>query len=123
MGLADGGVRFPDVVSRPLIVVGSCRRGPDAGTRRQAASTPVFRAGVELVSIDVTALDANGRQVIDLTAGEFQVEIDGDRRLVSTVEYVRSADPLRQIGAPHHVVVADETFSTLQCQGLRHAAG
>ena len=77
----------------------------------------MFRAGVELVSIDVTALDSNGRQVTDLTAAEFQVEIDGGRRQVSTVEYIRSADPLRQIGAPHKVVVADETFSTSNAKG------
>ena len=79
----------------------------DPGPKPQVR--PVFRAGVELVSIDVTALDSNGRQVTDLTAAEFQVEIDGGRRQVSTVEYIRSADPLRQIGAPHKVVVADET--------------
>lgn len=78
---------------------------------------PVFRAGVELVSIDVTALDGNGRQVTDLAAGDFQVEIDGDRRTVATVEYIRSADPLRQIGAPHKVVVADETFATSNARG------
>ena len=77
----------------------------------------MFRAGVELVSIDVTALDSNGRQVTDLTAAEFQVEIDGGRRQVSTVEYIRSADPLRQIGAPHKVVVADETFATSNAKG------
>ena len=78
---------------------------------------PVFRAGVELISIDVTALDSNGRQVIDLTAADFQVEIDGARRQVSTVEYIRSADPLRVIGAPHKVVVPDETFFTSNAKG------
>src|SRR6187431_1483800 len=61
---------------------------------------PVFRAGVELVSVDITALDNNGRQVTDLTAAELEVEIDGSKRQVSTVEYIRSADPLRVIGAP-----------------------
>jgi len=78
---------------------------------------PVFRAGVELVSIDVTALDNNGRQVTDLTAADFLVEIDGDKRQVSTVEYIRSADPLRVIGAPPKVVVVDETFSSSNAKG------
>ena len=73
---------------------------------------PVFRAGVELVSIDITALDSNGRQVTDLTAADFQIEIDGDRRQVSTVEYIRSVDPLRVIGAPPKIVLADETFAS-----------
>ena len=82
-----------------------------------AQQPPVFRAGVELVSIDVTALDGNGRQITDLAAADFQIEIDGNKRQVSTVEYIRSADPLRQIGAPHKVVVADETFSTSNAKG------
>jgi VWFA-related protein len=88
----------------------------DPSAKPQAPS-PIFRAGVELVSVDVTALDSNGRQVTDLTAGDFQIEIDGDKRQVATVEYIRSADPLRQIGAPHKVVVADETFSTSNAKG------
>jgi hypothetical protein len=41
--------------------------------------------------------------VTDLTAAELAVEIDGDKRQVSTVEYIRSADPLRVIGAPRKV--------------------
>jgi VWFA-related protein len=88
-----------------------------SGLGAQAPQAPVFRAGVELVSVDVTALDANGRQVTDLTAGEFQVEIDGDKRQVSTVEYIRSADPLRVIGAPHKVTVPDQTYSTSNAKG------
>ena len=76
----------------------------------------MFRAGIELVTVDVTALDSNGRQVIDLTPADFQVEIDGDRRQV-TAEYVRSADPLRVIGAPSKVVVPDETFSSSNAKG------
>lgn len=83
----------------------------------QAPPAPVFRAGVELVSIDVTALDGSGRQVTDLASADFQVEIDGDRRQVSTVEYVRSVDPMRVIGAPHKVVVPDETFSSSNAKG------
>jgi VWFA-related protein len=86
----------------------------DPGPKTQ---DPVFRAGVELVTLDVTALDGNGRQVMDLTAAEFQVEIDGNRRQVSTVEYVRSVDPLRTIGTPHKVVVTDETFSSSNAKG------
>src|SRR5688572_2642987 len=78
---------------------------------------PVFRAGIELVTLDVTALDSNGRQVTDLTTADFQVEIDGDRREVTSAEYVRSADPLRAIGTPHKVVVPDETFSSSNAKG------
>src|SRR5690349_8630515 len=75
---------------------------------RPQPQLPVFRAGVELVSIDVTALDNNGRQVTDLTAPDFLVEIDGEKRQVSTVEYIRSVDPMRVIGPPAQVDVPDQ---------------
>ena len=79
---------------------------------------PVFRAGVELVSVDVTALDGNGRQVTDLAATDFIVDVDGDRRLVVSAEYVRSVDHLRVIGAPRKVAaVPDETFFTSNAKG------
>ena len=78
----------------------------------------MFRAGVELVSVDVTALDTNGRQVTDLAATDFLVEVDGDTRQVVSAEYVRSVDPLRVIGAPRKVAAApDETFFTSNAKG------
>jgi VWFA-related protein len=78
---------------------------------------PLFRAGIELVTVDATALDGDGRQVTDLTASDFQVDIDGDRRQVVSAEYVRLADPLRAIGAPHKVVVPDETYASSNTKG------
>ncbi len=88
-----------------------------ADTQAPSPQQPVFRAGIELITVDVTALDSNGRQVTDLTAADFQVDIDGDRRQVTSAEYVRSADPLRAIGTPHKVVVPDETFSSSNAKG------
>ena len=67
--------------------------------------------------MDITALDGNGRQVTDLTAADLEVEIDGSRRQVSSVEYIRSADPLRVIGPPAKVVIPDETFSSSNAKG------
>src|SRR6478736_6533285 len=72
---------------------------PDSATApSDKQAQPVFRAGVELVSIDVTALD-------------------GDKRQVATVEYVKSVDPLRVVGTPARVVVPDETFSSSNAKG------
>ena len=90
---------------------------PQAPSPKPQVPSPVFRAGIELVTLDVTALDSNGRQVTDLTAADFQVDIDGDRRQVTSAEYVRSVDPLRAIGSPHKVVVPDETFSSSNAKG------
>ena len=92
-------------------------QSPQTASPKPQVPSPIFRAGIELVTVDVTALDSNGRQVIDLTPADFEVEIDGDRRQVTAAEYVRSADPLRVIGAPAKVVVPDETFSSSNAKG------
>jgi VWFA-related protein len=79
---------------------------------------PVFRAGVELVSVDVAALDTNGRQVTDLAAADFLVDVDGERRQVVSAEYIRSVDHLRVIGAPRKASAGpDETFFTSNAKG------
>jgi VWFA-related protein len=50
---------------------------------------PVFRAGVELLSVDATVVDRDGRQITDLTPAEFVVEVDGNPRTVVSAEYVK----------------------------------
>lgn len=62
--------------------------------------TPVFRAGVEVLPLDVTVLDRDGRQVVDLTAAEFLVEVDGKPRKVVSSEYVKLTDALAAGTAP-----------------------
>jgi VWFA-related protein len=89
----------------------------------QAPAAPqppqVFRAGVEILTVDVTAIDNNtGRQVTDLTAKDFVVEVDGNPRQVATTEYVRSVDPMRIVGAPRKVAAKpDETFFSSNAKG------
>ncbi len=63
----------------------------------QAPSQPVFRAGIEILAVDVTALDADGRQVRDLDASELAVEVDGDSRHVVSAEYIPLVDPRRPV--------------------------
>ena len=72
---------------------------PAAPPSAQAPATPpeqppVFRTGVEVLPIDVTVLDRDGRQVVDLALEEFQVEVDGQPRKVVSAEYVKLLDPL-----------------------------
>ena len=94
---------------------GSASPPPQAPPQPQ---TPIFRAGVDLLSVDVTALDSNGRQVTDLTPADFVVEVDGDARKVATAEFVRLVDPLRVVGAPRKVAApVDETFFSSNQKG------
>ncbi len=79
---------------------------------------PIFRAGVDLLSVDITALDNNGRQIVDLTPAEFVVEVDGDARKVATAEFIRLVDPFRVVGAPRKVAPpVDETFFSSNQKG------
>lgn len=62
---------------------------------------PVFRAGVDLLTVDATVVDRDGRQITDLAAAEFVVEVDGNPRPVVTAEYVKLVDDAPVIvGAP-----------------------
>lgn len=76
---------------------------------------PVFRTGVEVLSVDATVVDRDGRQVTDVTADEFVVEVDGARRPVVTAEYVRLTDDAAGAPAPRRAAAApaeDAFFST-----------
>ena len=90
-----------------------------AALTAQAPQQPVFRGGIEILTVDVTAIDNNtGRQVVDLTATDFIVEVDGNARTVASAEYVRSVDHLRVVGAPRKAAAApDETFFSSNAKG------
>jgi VWFA-related protein len=53
-----------------------------------AQQTPVFRSGVDLVTVDVSVLDRNGTPVQGLATDRFNVSVDGKPRRVAWVEYV-----------------------------------
>jgi Ca-activated chloride channel family protein len=57
---------------------------PQAGRQTQApGQPPAFRAGVELVSLNVTVADATGRYVTDLEQADFSVFEDGVKQDVT----------------------------------------
>jgi VWFA-related protein len=75
---------------------------------------PVFRGGVELLTVDATVVDGEGRQVKDLKATDFTVEVDGRARPVVTAEYVQLVDerptPVGARRAAKPQVSPDEAF-------------
>src|SRR5688572_25510419 len=52
------------------------------------AQAPVFRAGVDLVALDVTVVDRNGAPVKGLDASAFTVRINNQVRPVRTLDYI-----------------------------------
>lgn len=71
-----------------------------AQTTPAQEQTPVFRGGVEVLPLDVTVLDRDGRQVTDLTAADFEVEVDGRPRRIVSAEYIKLTDALAAGLAP-----------------------
>ena len=54
-------------------------------------SNQVFRAGVDVVAVEVQVVDGDGRPIEGLQPDAFQVSIGGGRRRVVSAEYVRYA--------------------------------
>jgi VWFA-related protein len=49
----------------------------------------LFRAGVDLIAVDVAAVDSKGRPVGDLKPGDFVVKVDGKARPVVSAELIK----------------------------------
>jgi len=49
---------------------------------------PTFRAGVDLVAVDVSVVDPTGRPVRGLEAPDFSLTVDGRQRRIASVQYV-----------------------------------
>ncbi|MGE3277334.1 MAG: VWA domain-containing protein [Vicinamibacterales bacterium] len=75
-------------------LVGAALLAPTLGAQAPTPQQPIFRAGVDLISIDVVVVDDEGRQVATLQPGDFTVEVDGQARSVVSAQYVESGAPL-----------------------------
>src|SRR5689334_2786643 len=51
------------------------------------AQRPTFKAGVDLVPVDVSVVDKDGRPVPDLTADDFVLSVDGRPRKVASAQF------------------------------------
>jgi VWFA-related protein len=54
---------------------------------------PTFRGGIEVIEIDVSAVDGDGRPVTDMLGPEFTVTVDGRPRKVLNAEFISSGPP------------------------------
>jgi VWFA-related protein len=54
----------------------------------QQQQPPVFRTGVNVVTLDVTAVDKDGKPIKGLKADDFVVTLEGQTRAVQTVDFI-----------------------------------
>ena len=80
----------------------------------QTPQAPVFRAGVTLVRVDLSAVDRDGKPVPGLTADDFEVKLDGHVQPVRTVAYEQLTHPsaARAAGTPTSQPVRETTNAT-----------
>jgi VWFA-related protein len=69
------------------------------------ASPPIFRSGVDLVTVDATVLDDEGRPIEGLRAQDFELKVDGRARAVASAQFIelsRDAKPAEDAPRPAH---------------------
>lgn len=74
-----------------LLVVLAFLGASIAGSPAQQQKPPVFRSGVDLITVEVLVLDKNGRPITDLTAADFTVSAGGRARRIVAADYVAVA--------------------------------
>ena len=79
-----------------LLAVALVAGGVGAAARDRQSPNPQntqFRTGVDLVEVDVTVIDKNGRPVTDLSPGDFEVRERGELQKIDTIYLVSEAAP------------------------------
>jgi Ca-activated chloride channel family protein len=76
----------------------------------EAQQPPVFRSGVDLVTVGVTITDRKGKLITDLTADDFEIYEDGRKQ---TIRYFAAGEPLAEQAGPelHLGVLLDVSAS------------
>ena len=77
------------------------------------AQEPVFRAGVDLVTVDAIVVDKDGRPVTGLTADDFILTVDGKPRTIDAFEMVA----VRATDAPRDARLPDVTSNDVSEPG------
>lgn len=58
-----------------------------------ARQQPTFRSSVDVIAVDVQVVDSNGRPIPRLETNRFDVEINGQKRRVVSVDFIENDDP------------------------------
>lgn len=75
--------------------------------------TPIFRAGTDLVRVDVTATANGGAPVTDLQAGDFEIIEDGQPQRVETIKFIR-VDGTRQSDHDEPLAIRSKEHALLE---------
>src|SRR5690349_14284813 len=71
-----------------------------SATVATARQQPIFRSGVDLVTVDAAVLDGDGRPVPGLGAADFQIDVDGRPRRIVSAQFVGGRESIDAPGVP-----------------------
>ncbi len=75
-----------------LFVLGTTFAAAPRSQTQAQTQQPVFRSGVDLVTVDVLVVDKDGRPIPELKAEDFTVTVDGKPRRIASVEHLTHFD-------------------------------
>jgi VWFA-related protein len=75
-------------------------RGFSLGQPQTQPPRPQFETRAELVLVDVTVVDDDGRPVADLTATDFSIEVNGQTRAVESAQFISVAPSSGEAATP-----------------------
>ncbi len=82
------------LIAAALAACLAAAQDPAPQSQDPAPQPPVFEVGVDLVAVDVSVVDREGRPLLGLSPEDFEVEVDGRPRVVASTEYLgRDIEP------------------------------
>ena len=86
-----------------LLVAATSAFGQSTGQ----SQTPVFRGGVDLVTVDLTAVDSDGSPILGLASSDVTVLVDGSPRRIASFVYTPPPAPApRPDAGTAHIILA-----------------
>lgn len=85
----------------------------DAASASQQAAQPIFRAGTDLVRVDVTVTQNGDEPVADLKAEDFEITDDGAPQTVETLKFIR-VDGTRQTNLDEPLEIRSKEHALLE---------
>lgn len=69
-------------------LIGTVMMGAAVVSGQPAPKQPTFQSGVDLLQVDVSVLDRDGRPIPDLGVSDFSVAVDGEPRRVVQAQFI-----------------------------------
>ena len=89
-----------------------------AGSAQQTQQLQTFKSGVDLILIEATVLDKDGKPLADLTAKDFSIKLGGKTRSVAAAEYIRAGRAAAGVAQPTTQSAPSATGSTSSDESL-----